>query len=137
MRLPSIHALAAVAALIGVAPTSPGQARSTGAGDPAVEIVSSGAISDPVSTTEHVEPWLAVDPADPERLVAAAMLVGPEESGSAVWSSSDGGLTWANGGDTQGLVALPGGDFLAAWIHAPRESLQLWHARLRAVARRP
>lgn len=40
---------------------------------------------------------------------------------------------WLNGGDTQGLVALPGGAFQAAWIGPAQEgegTLQLWTSRV-------
>jgi hypothetical protein len=38
---------------------------------------------------------------------------------------------WANGGDTQGLVGLPGGDFAAAWIGGPGARTSLRYARFR------
>jgi hypothetical protein len=40
------------------------------------------------------------------------------------------GGRWANGGDTQGLVALDGGDFVAAWINNVEDRLDVWWARL-------
>jgi len=50
-----------------------------------------------ISTDElgarHVESWLAVDPRDPQKLVAASLVFG-ERSGVAVYASRDGGRSW-------------------------------------------
>lgn len=43
------------------------------------------------------------------------------------------GDRFANGGDTQGLVALPGGNFVAAWIRQVDGDLQVWSSTLRAI----
>lgn len=45
------------------------------------------------------------------------------------------GGRFANGGDTQGLVALPDGGFVAAWIRQVDGDLQLWSSTLRPVIR--
>lgn len=47
------------------------------------------------------------------------------------------GGRWANGGDTQGLVALPDGGFVAAWIRQVDEGLQLWSTAFTVERDRP
>jgi hypothetical protein len=40
------------------------------------------------------------------------------------------GSRWLNGGDTQGIIALPNGSFRTAWISGARGSLALWTSLL-------
>lgn len=75
-------------------------------------VVDRGPVSDPGSPTHHVEPWLAIDPANADRVLAASMLAGPE-GGSAVWASADGGKTWTRGLREDGADAFPEGDPMA------------------------
>lgn len=112
--------LAAPFAIAGLGP-SPGSEPAAGTPPPGgrtapgLQVVATGPISDPGSPTRHVEPWLAVDPADPDRLIAAAMLMGPEEAGSGVWASADRGATWRRARREDGATTFPSGDPMAVF----------------------
>jgi len=58
------------------------------------------------SSAMHVETWLAVNPRDPLHLVATAMV--PEEGGSVVYVSRDGGRAWRRAAEAgTGALVLP------------------------------
>jgi hypothetical protein len=67
-------------------------------GPPGLEIVPAPGlqVSKDAPGTRHVESVLAIDPRNPQRLVAASMVLG-EAGGIAVYASSDGGRSWRRG----------------------------------------
>jgi len=65
------------------------------AGGPTIAVRLGSIITIDASETDHVEPWVAVDPRRPNRVIAAAIAQG---SNSVVYASEDTGNTWVRGG---------------------------------------
>jgi hypothetical protein len=63
---------------------------------PSIRIGAISHVSADWADVPHVEPHLGVDPADPSRLVVAAMMLRPEGLGVAAYASHDGGRSWTS-----------------------------------------
>jgi hypothetical protein len=83
-------------------PHRPGEAAATGgerafvlpAGGQSLVVARAGPVSKADPEAQYVEPWLAVNPTDPDNLIAVAMDIGARGLRSAVWASRDAGRTW-------------------------------------------
>jgi hypothetical protein len=82
---------------------------------PELRLVDSGPISAGTGSAQYIEPWLAVNPADTDNLIAAAMNVGDGPMSSSVWASHDAGRTWVRARDADGVGDFPDGDPMATF----------------------
>ncbi|MDX1674014.1 MAG: sialidase family protein [Longimicrobiales bacterium] len=98
-RVPHLRMLIAVTmALSALAPSAPAQAPGP------IDIGPDRLVSAGIEARPVVEPWLAVHPTDPSRLLATAIVASttltpadeglPDESFCATWLSRDGGESW-------------------------------------------
>jgi hypothetical protein len=63
-------------------------------GTTSVRVGSAAHVSADLADHPHVEPHLAVDPTNPNRLVVATMVAWPESIGMVAYASHDAGLSW-------------------------------------------
>ena len=103
-----VRGASAVLALLGsaAAPSLP-----TATGQAAILVRPRGVVTADVPRVNHAEPWVAVDPRNPARLVATGILDSGGES--VAYSSRDGGVTWSRGRTDRGNTTFPGGDPIA------------------------
>ncbi len=100
---------------------------------PFFQVVSSVEVSTDEPDARHVESVLAVNPRDPENLVAASIVLGAKEE-VAVYASKDGGRTWSRGaGEAGRKVSLDGLDPAVAFdrdgrafVLADGNTLSVW-----------
>ncbi|NKB87147.1 MAG: hypothetical protein GKS06_02865 [Acidobacteria bacterium] len=59
---------------------------------------------------EPLEPWIAADPADPSRILVAAMTTGTNGLSSVIYTSPDRGASWHRATLADGTQLFPGGD---------------------------
>jgi hypothetical protein len=103
-----VRGASAVLALVGSAAAP---SLRTAMGQTAILVRPRGVVTGDVPRVNHAEPWVAVDPRNPARLVATGIL---DSGGEFVaYSSRDGGVTWSRGRTDRGNTTFPGGDPIA------------------------
>jgi hypothetical protein len=88
-----VGALVPLPVIVGVSRSASGHAGTQAA--PRVQVEWSERVSSDAVSAMHVETWLAVNPADARHFIATAMV--PQNSGSVVYVSRDGGRKWSRG----------------------------------------
>jgi hypothetical protein len=82
----------------------------TPAQTPRLAVLSSSPISAADPRSPHAETFAAVNPRNPQNIVAASLAIESGQMASAVYFTLDGGRTWARARDGAGAAVLKGGD---------------------------
>jgi hypothetical protein len=123
-----------ITAVMGITVVAGGTESRQSTGATSIVVTRAAVISTDAASINHAEPWLAVDPQNPARAIAVALVDGGNQS--VVYSTADGGVTWRRGSHAgAGSQRFVGGDPLTVFdgdgtaLFATISPFRVWRSR--------